>query len=416
MVISEYITKQGYFKLNKKALSRSELIFIVAFSLFMLSTLYETTAWGVWSDAVQDKVLILTKLMRYGCYFLCIVKLLIDSYYERTRLLLFGIAIGILVIGYFGSHNTTLVLYSTMFLAVEDVASELIIKTAFVCQSAIFVFTVGLSQLGIIEDRIWEANIRPRHFAGFSWVTTSAILFLFMAFEYIYLKKGKLSIAEYAAGIGLSYWLYKLSDARMAFLVAIVVFTFFFLFGKLIERGRLTNAWRGLFIMVPFILAAVAIGFQYIYDPDNALLAKLNEFLTGRLKWGHAGIDEYGLKLFGNKIEWVGYDADWESGMKYNYVDSSYLQIALEYGIIVLAVILLLYALLIFTSIKNQKYYLCWLALIILVFCVTEPRLVKLAYNPFMLLAVTESSKYFLNRFGQKNRGTDNEETEIVNS
>ncbi len=23
----------------------------------MLSTLYETTAWGVWSDAVQDKVL-----------------------------------------------------------------------------------------------------------------------------------------------------------------------------------------------------------------------------------------------------------------------------------------------------------------------------------------------------------------------
>ena len=261
MVISEYITKQGYFKLNKKALSRSELIFIVAFSLFMLSTLYETTAWGVWSDAVQDKVLILTKLMRYGCYVLCIVKLLIDSYYERTRLLLFGIAIGILVIGYFGSHNTTLVLYSTMFLAVEDVASELIIKTAFACQSAIFVFTVGLSQLGIIEDRIWEANIRPRHFAGFSWVTTSAILFLFMAFEYIYLKKGKLSIAEYAAGIGLSYWLYKLSDARMAFLVAIVVFTFFFLFGKLIERGRLTNAWRGLFIMVPFILAAVAIGF-----------------------------------------------------------------------------------------------------------------------------------------------------------
>lgn len=69
----------------------------------------------------------------------------------------------------------------------------------------------------------------------------------------------------------------------MAFLVAIVVFTFFFLFGKLIERGRLTNAWRGFFIMVPFILATVAIGFQYIYDPDNALLAKLNEFLTGRL-------------------------------------------------------------------------------------------------------------------------------------
>ncbi len=66
----------------------------------------------------------------------------------RTRLLLFGIAIGILVIGYFGSHNTTLVLYSTMFLAVEDVASELIIKTALACQSAIFVFLSGYHSLG----------------------------------------------------------------------------------------------------------------------------------------------------------------------------------------------------------------------------------------------------------------------------
>ena len=60
----------------------------MAFSLFMLSTLYETTAWGVWSDAVQDKVLILHKADEIWVLFLCIVKLLIDSYYERTRLLL----------------------------------------------------------------------------------------------------------------------------------------------------------------------------------------------------------------------------------------------------------------------------------------------------------------------------------------
>ena len=130
---------------------------------------------------------------------------------------------------------------------------------------------------------------------------------------------------------------------------------------------------------------------------------------------GRQGIEEYGLSLFGTKIEWVGYDADWESGMQYNYVDSSYLQIALEYGLIVLVIILILYAILIYASIRNKHTYLCWIVLIVLAFCVTEPRLVKIAYNPFLLLVVTELEKYITD-INYEREGYRNEKTEVINS
>lgn len=396
-------------KLNRSYKTRDEIIYAIAFAMFMISTLYETTEWGLFSETVQDQLLVITKLMRYGCYGLCMLKLLLDAAYERKRFIVFGIAAGLLVLSYLGCTNITLVLYFTMFVAAEGIRSEWIIKIALACQLLMLLVTVGMSQFGIIENRVWEPTIRPRYFLGFSWVTTSAILFLFVMFEYIYLRKGILNIIEYLVGIVISYWLYKMSDARMTFLVSVLVLTFFLIFGKLIAKGRLTRALKYLFTVVPFVLAVFAIGMQYIYTPSNSVLVKINDFLTGRLKWGRAGIDDYGLHLFGTPIKWVGYDSDWKNGMKYNYVDSSYLQIALEYGIVVLAVILILYAILIYSSIQNKNYHLCWILMIILVFCITEPRLVKLAYNPFLLLTVTESLKYI----GKKQK---HEETEIINS
>ena len=272
-----------------------------------------------------------------------------------------------------------------------------------------------LIKTGIVIDSIWEPDIRPRHFLGFSWVTTSSILFLFILFEYIYLKKGKINTFEYIIGMGFAYWLYKMSDARMTFMVSVLVLTWFWFIIIFVEKIKLAERLKSIFAITPFIISIVAITFQYIYSPDNTVLYKLNDILTGRLKWGRQGIDEYGLSLFGTKIEWVGYDADWESGMKYNYVDSSYLQIALEYGLIVLVIILILYAILIYSSIRNKHTYLCWIVLIVLVFCVTEPRLIKIAYNPFLILVVTELEKYITD-INYEREGYRNEKTEVINS
>ena len=54
------------------------------------------------------------------------------------------------------------------------------------------------------------------------------------------------------------------------------------------------------------------------------------------------------------------------------------------------------------------------IVIIILLFCVTEPRIVKLAFNPFLLLTVTESRRLFLK--DQENYRKNNEKRKIINS
>lgn len=383
---------------------------------FMIATLYDTTEWNVFSEQALAGIDTLMKLMRYGCYGLCMIKLLVDVYYDRRRMIVFGVALAILVIGYFGNHNNMLVLYSTIFIAADDIDSDWIVKIALLCQSLIFIVTVGLAELGIVDNVIWDAtSARPRYFMGFAWVTTASILFLFMALEYIYLKRGRINIAEYGVMMVINYWLYRLTDTRMATIILIFGATFFLIFGWEMKKGHITYRLRVLWTAVPFILAVVTILLQYVYYPGNALLSKLNDLLSGRLQYGNNGIAEYGFSLFGRQITWVGYSNDWKSGMKYNYVDSSYLQVALEFGVVILLLVLMMYSILIYTSIRNGKYYISWIIMIVLLLCVTEPRLVKLAFNPFLLLSVTESIEYMRNR--NKNRDiVKYEETEIINS
>lgn len=71
----------------------------------------------------------------------------------------------------------------------------------------------------------------------------------------------------------------------------------------------------------------------------------------------------------------------------YNYVDCSYLQLLLEYGVLFLIAVIGIYTVAIYRAVKVQDYYLVWILLIVLLFGITEPRLMNFAFNPFPLMA-----------------------------
>lgn len=385
-------------EIKEKSLNRNEFIYIVAFTLFMITTVYELTACSVFSENVQSRILLIAKLVRYASYLLCMIKLLSETIMDRNKIVLFGVIVVALIVSYVCCKNITYVLYSMLFIGAIDVKADSIIKISIVIQSIFMILSIGLTLSGVVEDVIWDPTTRPRHFLGFNWTTTSAILFVFIILEYIYIKKGRLNIIEYILGILISYWLYKMTDSRMAFLVQTVSLTFFMFFRKFVLEGKVIRKHVGIMSFFPEAIAAVAIGMQYLYNPGNSILSKLNDMLSGRLRLGNEGIKDYGFKLFGTEIEWNGYGTDWVAGTKYNYVDSSYLQIALEYGLIVLCIVLILYSGLMYCSIKNKHYLISWITVFILLFCITEPRLVKPAYNPFLILCITELCVYIKNR------------------
>ena len=150
-------------------------------------------------------------------------------------------------------------------------------------------------------------------------------------------------------------------------------------------------------MVAPFIVAALSLWIAMMFNGNSLVWAKANSFLNGRLRLGHEGLDKYGITLFGQPIKWVG------NGLQvllhgytgeYNYVDSSYLQILYQYGCLFLILVLFAFSAMIYMSVKMEKYYLTWILLIIVLYCITEPRLINLAYNPFILLCATECIEY----------------------
>lgn len=376
---------------NEYACSRSEFIFYIGFGLFMLANMFDlalTTA-----ILSGSKIFVyLIKIVRYGAYAVCFFKIIMDTSYEKKRFWKIFFAVLLTGVSYAVCLNKTMVLAAIVLLSAEKMSSRKIIKIAFILQSFTLFLMIFLSQSGLITDYIWEPEIRPRHFLGFSWVTTSAVLYFFIILEYIYLKCGVLHLTETCILLIINAWLYYMTDSRMVFLLSTGVLIFFFLFYRNICRNWIYLKIKKIIHIMPVLICGFAIGIHAFYDPSNEIYSKINSLLSGRLRLGKAALSDYGINLFGHKIEWVGFSVIEHLDGEYNYVDCSYLQIFLEYGLIFLIIVLMVYSIIIKSAIIMEHNYLVWIILFVLIFSITEPRLVNFMYNPFPILCITETS------------------------
>ena len=145
---------------------------------------------------------------------------------------------------------------------------------------------------------------------------------------------------------------------------------------------------KGVFIASPVVTAIFAILLHAFYNPQNTIYFQLNKLLSGRLALGQNAMSEYGISLFGKDIEWIGFNMEETLRGTYNYVDCSYVKILLDHGILFLGIVLLAYAYMLKKSIQKKQYYYTWILMIIMIFCITEPRLFDITFNPFIVLTL----------------------------
>lgn len=366
-------------------LSRKELLFYVAWILFLATLILDQTMW----TADYPILGTLLKLGRYGSYAIGMVNIFLDNFEKKS---FFGlmVMIGVSVLCFVSNTNMTMVLYMVFFVSAYELDGDRFLKVTAVVQGFLLVFVVLCSQIGLVEDYIFTPESRLRHGLGFSWTTTSAILFLFIVFEYIAIRKEKIKYIEILALEAVAYVLYELTNSRMVFALCsgfllLMAAVKFFRF-----KFPITSFFRQLFVLVPGALCVLAVAIHAFYDPNSALWEKLNGFLSGRLQLGKEGIADYGISLFGTPITWVGYSAKQQVIDNYNYVDCSYLRILLEYGIIFLVIVVAIFTIVVYKSIKSENYFLLWSVVFVLILSITEPRLMNLSFNPFSILVVCQ--------------------------
>ena len=114
--------------------------------------------------------------------------------------------------------------------------------------------------------------------------------------------------------------------------------------------------------------------------------------MNNRLDMNEEALTRYDAKLWGNDLEF----STSPTTRDYFYIDSGYLHVLLGDGIVLTAIILILYALLTYKIFKAKAYFLYVWILIYAVLNISNGFLVSLLANPILLLAFsdTESIQY----------------------
>ena len=376
---------QGGIQMKVVKISRSECIVIVCFILYIFSSVIRSTIVVLSNSALNN-------LMKYTDYIVLmglLVSFLLGTHYriKRIRLLIFlGLCCLCALVIVFNKTMVANVLMFLFILCGINLKSEMIFKTYFV-EMIILLTTVFLcAKIGIIQNYSSYSERGYRQFLGFSYTTILPNMFFHSLLILYSLKRKKLKVIEIILISGINLLLYKLTYTR-----AVLFEVFFFLLLLILERFR-KNIFAGKIMRIGFTLAMPALAvlmflLSFCYTEKSATFRMLNEILTDRLSLGQKAISLYGLHPFGTKVEWsVGVvGLTMRGGEEYLYVDSSYLNGLLTYGYVFMIFILVGFALLNYKKHFTGDYKYCICLLLLSIHCFSDPQLLSVKYNPFLV-------------------------------
>lgn len=250
---------------------------------------------------------------------------------------------------------------------------------------------VSATIAGVIPDYLFSRGEAIRHGLGFLYSTNLSHLYLNIVLLYLFDKREGISCAECLLLLSVDILLFILTDSRNSCgLVAIaLVFALAFKWGRASEFERVF-AW---FARCSFgVFTVVLIVAALMFDPADEGWKALNRFTSNRIAQDHASLIKYGVKPFGQEIEFsnrtiaMGETDKTEQQANPqgdpNIVESSFLNILITKGYVTL--LLVLFAFWIAMRHESDR----WMSLIMLMIAAHSAfdfQLTNLLYTTFLM-------------------------------
>ncbi len=359
-------------------LNVQEYIFLCAWFLYYLFSVLDHTDLALGNSAFPT----LFRAVRYLSYILflvCIYLKRLDNF-QLIGALAFG---AVFMMSYIGSNEQKMALFSLPILAALNIDADKLMRVYAAILGCILIFFVILSRIGLIQDYIYDPTTRVRHCLGFTYTTYPPILFFHLALILIYMHRDKIRLWGLLILEAINVYFYIMTDTLMTFgLLSLSLIIIAFYRNK--EKMSFSPIFKSLLLGSPIIMMIISLLLVTFYDPTLDVWSKLDSISHTRLSLGHAAIDKYGITLFGNDIDWIGTTDTYRGA--YNYVDSSYIQILVNYGLLTILCILFLYTYLMYRAIKMEDGLLVIILLTVMTLALSEPRLMNLRFNIFPML------------------------------
>lgn len=387
---NSYQTVEGKVRKFIAVPENGERFFLLAFFFYMTVTSLQTTMFRVGGPILTVVYFFLT-----GCVLLKIIAF--DRYTEKElyfAALLLCDAVAIMV---FSGYKEVL-FFAVMLLGAKNIAFDKILKVYLLVTVAVLVAAFVASRLDVIEDLVYErAFFGERNSFGAVYPTDFAAHIFFLLSARYYLIRKKLQLYHILLGAVTCATVYYYCRTRLdCGTMALLLLGLWIMqhkgkwfstanrqkfFGFLQKKAP----WFG---MAGFIVMYLL---SLFYMPNVFVFRFIDEMLSGRLRIGNQGLQEYGFSVFGQPVAMNGYGGSLIGPSDYFYIDSSYLFAYLCYGFVFLGLILFIH----YFCCKKNAADGCFLLIlsVIAINCMIAHHLIDLAYNPFYLALLAKKEK-----------------------
>lgn len=234
----------------------------------------------------------------------------------------------------------------------------------------VLVALVASSLAGLIPDFvIGQAHgERMRHCLGFTYALFPAMYLFTVTCVICWLRGKRLSIVEAVLFIVANVAMYLLTRSRLSAGLAIlfVIITMLYRFCAFPPRvgRRLLAIASWAFPLV--VLATIVLTVLYAVMGPESIMGTVSKLLGNRVRRGYEGVQNLGVTLFGQNVEWVGNGLDYtggsttHGGQGYNWVDNLFLHAAIQYGLVYVVGLVTLY-----TLASRKAYHAGWALLVV---------------------------------------------------
>ena len=365
--------------INKNKLLDNFILFLYAF--YIIVTILNSSFYAVYLGNSHFYINIITLI---GMILREITKKI-----DLSNLIFIIFSVTLILLVYHISGVITWEIVTIMFIySLRDINFSKIAKLTLIISSLLFIFIVGSSQLGFIENYL-EYNIeRTREYIGFRYSLFPSNYLLNITAIYCFLYKNKFNLIKLVIIIIPNYYVFSKTDSRLAFYssILIIIFTYFKKILTLIIKNKIIS-YVSIFIFIISFSLSLFVG--SFYNANSEWMSYLNSLFGGRLFLANSLLREIGINLFGSNIELIGNGLDMSGNRSvgvYNYVDNYYIKLLLQYGSMYILLIVSAYTLTIKKLISQHEEFLVFILITIALHGIIDDLQGNLHYNTFMLL------------------------------
>lgn len=359
------------------------LLFLIAYvPLLVVSSLFTSMYNQIIPNIYMNLIIIISIVI------LLFKVLVVDKNTPVEYFIFLGLGI-VLLISALDSGNKQLLVFLMVCLMAKKINNNAVIRTYLIVSVIVLLFVYFSTKIGKIPDLMYTRNLIVRHSYGIIYPTDFAAHIFYVCCAYSFLRFEKYNIKDALFLIFIALILYRQTDARLnaGMIVVLAIFTWI---GKK-KNGNilLTKTW--IIPITSFFLTFFSIKY---YSSASLFFSFLNKFFSGRLGIVQNVMEEYGLRMFGQKViehGWGGSGFYLNTNIfNYTYIDSAYMRLLIIYGVFVTALFLLIITL--FLK-KSDNVKLLLIITLILISGIIEQHFIDIAYNPFFIVLVSDYFK-----------------------